>query len=132
MRTTLTIGKHKYCVSTDHSASSRGLPVVLRDGEVTKIRATHEADEPDTWAIVQQVALGRAEDGADARRVAILGLAGLAGVLPGPTIVAALAALAAEMCESAPAEVVAEFLRMKWEAVDDRGRVVGGPFHPKV
>ena len=47
MRLTLKIGRHEYTITTDHSASSYGIPVVLRDGELSDIIAEYEADEPD-------------------------------------------------------------------------------------
>ena len=46
MKVTVTIGRHTYTITTEHSASSYGLPVCLRDGELTDIRAEYEGDEP--------------------------------------------------------------------------------------
>jgi hypothetical protein len=48
MKLTLKLGGNEYTVTTEHSTSSHGIPVVLRDGEITDIQAEYTADEAAT------------------------------------------------------------------------------------
>ena len=48
MRMTMHVGGHEYTVTTDHASSSYGIPVVLRNGEITDIQAEYTADEAAT------------------------------------------------------------------------------------
>jgi hypothetical protein len=77
MRMSMSIGAHQYEITTDHSASSYGQPVVLRDGELTNLTAEYSADECHCSA------LGL--------------LADIAGIHNGPATRTALDTLAAEL-----------------------------------
>ena len=45
MKLTMQIDGHEYTATTEHATSSHGIPVVLRDGEITDIRAEYTADD---------------------------------------------------------------------------------------
>ena len=48
MKLTMQIDGHEYTATTEHASSSHGIPVVLRDGEITDIQAEYTADDAPT------------------------------------------------------------------------------------
>jgi hypothetical protein len=48
MKLTMQIDGHEYTATTEHASSSHGIPVVLRDGRLTDIRAEYTADDTPT------------------------------------------------------------------------------------
>jgi hypothetical protein len=51
MKAQVTIGGREITITTEHSASSYGLPVVLIDGELTNLPATFEHEPGQTTAL---------------------------------------------------------------------------------
>jgi hypothetical protein len=101
MKLTMRIDGHEYTATTEHSASSHGLPVVLCDGELTDIRAEFTADDTPTCHPLDH-------------------LAEAAGVWSGWRTREALHALASEMlaeverpCGADYDRVIAEFQRRR-------------------
>ena len=99
METTITINGHIYTATTERAESSYGQPVVLRDGEITDLRATHRENECNCT---------------------ILGLlADRAKIWTGPATRRALSALSDEMYPDGPTcgadydRIIAEFAARK-------------------
>jgi len=45
MRATFSTGRHEYTITTEHAASSYGIPVIIVDGELTDGRVQYSPDE---------------------------------------------------------------------------------------
>jgi hypothetical protein len=112
MRTTIKIGKHEYTATTEHSASCYGLPVVLRDGEITDLHAEHIADEYDPVSVMIDYVLS-GEYPYAAAWTATVALARLANIhIGGQATLSALRALVDDMPDAtAPQAIVDEFFR---------------------
>ena len=93
MKLTMQIDGHEYTATTEHASSSHGIPVVLRDGEITDIRAEYTADDTPTSHPLDL-------------------LAEAAGVGGGWRIREALHALAGEMLAEVPQPVGADYDRV--------------------
>ena len=48
MKLTMQIDGHEYTITNEHASSSYGIPVVIRNGEITDIQAEYTADEAAT------------------------------------------------------------------------------------
>ena len=93
MKLTMQIDGHEYTATTEHASSSHGIPVVLRDGEITDIQAEYTADEAATCHPLDS-------------------LAEAAGVWGGWRTREALHALAGEMLAEVPQPVGADYDRV--------------------
>lgn len=76
MKLTLKIDGTEYTITNEHATSSHGIPVVLRDGEITDIQAEYTADEAATCHPLDSLAEASGVWGGWRTREALHALAG--------------------------------------------------------
>lgn len=117
MHVTVTVEGRTITVTTDHAASSHGLPVVVIDGELTDIPAEYEADAGDNRL--------HSGDPADQVGLALGALHRAQGGFAGRRTLDELHALASDMLANVPggaADVRGEHLQAVIDEFARRGR----------
>lgn len=69
MTATITYNRHTITITTEHAASSYGLPVVLLDGQLTDISVEYTPAEPECPSALEQLAtMAHVHDGRRTRK----------------------------------------------------------------